>query len=104
MKEFEKSRATIVNIREENFHLRKELESIKAIYSECDNQTLEDRPVLQNSNIWQKPDKTFKRTTSLPACNPVTTSNLFERLPVRPTDDVDVTSAPSFDVQMKNVR
>ena len=102
-KEFEKSRATIVNIRKENFRLRKELESIKAIYSESNNQALEDRPVLQSSNTWQKPDKTFKPTTSLPACNPFTTSNLFERLPVCPTDGVDVTSAPSFDVQMENV-
>ena len=51
-----------------------------------------------------KPDKTFKPTTSLPACNPITTSNQFERLPDCPTDDVDVTSAPPFDVQMENVR
>ena len=40
----------------------------------------------------------------LPACNPVTTSNQFEWLPDCPTDDVDVTSAPSFDVRMENVR
>ena len=58
-KEFEKGRATIVNIREENFHLKKELESIKAIYSECNNQALKDRPVLQSSNTWQKPEKKF---------------------------------------------
>ena len=74
------------------------------MYSECNNQALEDITVLQSSNTWQKPDKTFKPTTSLPACNPVATSNIFERLPVCPTDDVDVTSAPSFDVQMENVR
>ena len=66
-KEFERSHATIVNVREENFHLRKELESIKAIYSECNYQAIEDRPVLQSSNTWQEPDKTFKPTTSLPA-------------------------------------
>ena len=56
------------------------------------------------STIWQKPDKTFEPTTSFPACNPVTTSNQFERLSECPTDDVDVTSAPAFDVQMENAR
>ena len=75
------------------------------INAEINAEALEDRPVLQSSsNLWQKPDKTFKPTTSLPALNPVTTSDLFERLPVCPTDDVDVTSTPSFDVQMENVR
>ena len=43
-------------------------------------------------------------TTSLPACNPVTTSSLFEPLPFCPTDDADVISAPSLVVQMENVR
>ena len=65
----EKLHVTIPNIREENFVLR------KAIYSECNNQALKDRPVLKSSSTWQKPDKTFKPTTSFPACNPVTTSN-----------------------------
>ena len=93
-----------MNIRDEHFHLRKELESIKAIYSECNNQALKDKPLLQSSKTWQKPGKSFKPTTSFPACNPVTTSNQFEQLPDCPTDDVDVTSAPAFDVQIDNVR
>ena len=79
--EYEKSREIMENMREENFQLRKELKAVKEMHSECSNQAFIDGPNLQNGDTanWQRPNKTFK-PTSLPTRNRVAITNSYDCL------------------------
>ena len=101
-KDHEQNCDTIENLREENCHLKEELQSVKATHSDCADQAFLHRPILQNSHPWEKATKTFKPTL-LQMPDPIPTSNAFEDLAEEVEVDA-IASATPFDIQMENVR